>query len=401
MLQLLSNPSSIQEVHEGDIVTGTVITTGQNEVYIDIQGVYTGIIRGPELNDESGENVKLQVNDTAQATVLELENEQGIVECSFRLAGHKKAWEELEHMKDDNQVVDVKVVDANKGGLIVRLGRINGFLPVSQLTVEHYPRVEGGNKNRILERLKEYIGQIFKVKVMTVEEGENKLIVSERAAWEEKQSAALSKITIGSIIEGVAAGIVDFGVFVEFGDGLEGLLHISELAWQRIENPADYVKVGQKIKAQVIGIDGGKISLSVKRLVPDPWKALHYSLGQIVKGKVLKLNPFGAFVELDHDIHGLAHISELSLKKIKDPSEVLTIDDVRDFKIISLEPRYHRLGLSIRAIEKIKRRQELLEAEEKKESAEKKEKEKAEKEQKSDPIVKTDKSEPSVESPSQ
>lgn len=368
MEQLLQQYSdSLPQPKVGDLVKGKVISMGQNEVHLDVDGLWTGIIRGPELNDESGENSKLKLNDEVEATVLDLENEQGTLELSFRFAGHKKAWEELARTRDNGEVVEIKIIDANKGGLMIRLGRVTGFLPVSQLTVEHYPRVEGGNKNRILERLKEFIGQTFRVKVITVDEADSKLIVSERAAWEEKQVEALSKIKIDDIVEGRVSGIVDFGVFLEFGEGLEGLLHISELAWQRIDDPSDYVKVGQMIKAQIIAIEEGKISLSAKRLIPDPWKNMKYAVGDVVKGKVLKINPFGVFVELDRDIHGLAHISELSAKKIQDPTEIVHPMEEREFKIISMDPRHHRLGLSIRALKKATKGAEEAEADEKEE----------------------------------
>jgi small subunit ribosomal protein S1 len=289
------------------------------------------------------------LGDDVEATVLEMENEQGMLELSFRQAGHRKAWDLLSGLQDSGEVVDAKVIDANKGGLMVKVGNVEGFLPVSQLTVEHYPRVEGGDKNRILDRLKAYANQIFRVKVITVREKEEKLIVSEKAAWEKEQSALLSQYEVGSEVEGVATGVVDFGVFVEFGDGLEGLVHISELAWQRINDPTDVVKVGDKIRAKIISIDDGRVSLSVKKLVDDPWKKASekYNVGDEVEGTVLKLNPYGAFIELDKDIHGLAHVSELNKMGITDPSKVLTIGEKQKFKILSLEAAAHRLGLGL------------------------------------------------------
>lgn len=336
---------------EGDVIEGLVMSASKNEVLLDIGGVTVGVIRGPELFDESGMYSDLKVGDVVQATVLELENEKGQLELSFREAGHKIAWDELKELMEEGKIVEATILDANKGGLIVRVGRVSGFLPVSQLTTEHYPRVEGGNKSKILERLSTYIGQNFKVKVIDVNERENKMIVSEKAAWEESQVEVLSKYKVGDAVEGVVTGVVDFGAFVEFDEGLEGLVHISELAWQRIDDPRDIVKVGDKVKAQIIGIDKSKISLSIRRLHTDPWKEAisRYTVGQVVRGKVLKLNPFGAFIELDKEIHGLAHISELSWKKINAPSDVLKVDETCDFKILSIEPDDHRLGLSVKA----------------------------------------------------
>ena len=286
------------------------------------------------------------------ATVLEMENENGELELSFRQAGHKKAWEKLQGIQGSNEVVDAQIMDANKGGLIVRVGRVSGFLPVSQLSVEHYPRVEGGNKAKILERLQTYVTQHFRVKVIDVDEVDEKLIVSEKMAKAEQQQEKISQYKVGDNIAGKVTGVVDFGAFIEFGDNLEGLVHISEIAWQRIDDPKEYLKVGDEVKAQIIAIDNGKISLSVRNLIQDPWLevAARYKIGENVTGKVLKLNPFGAFVELDQDIHGLAHISELSYRKLNAPSEVVTIGDVYEFKIISIEPGKHRLGLSYKAL---------------------------------------------------
>lgn len=336
----------------GEIVEGKVIVASKNEVFVDIDGLTTGVVRGRELIDESGQYSQLKKGEVVQATVLELENEKGEMELSFRQAGHQKAWDNLMQLRDEGKIVSVPVTEANKGGLIISLGRIEGFLPVSQLTVEHYPRVEGGDKNKILEILKGFISQSLKVKVIDVDEVENKLIVSEKAAWEDRQQTILAQYKIGEVVEGVVTGVVDFGAFVEFGNNLEGLVHISELAWQRIDRPQDIIKVGEKVKAKIISIDGSKISLSLKALKEDPWlKAVgKYKIGQVVKGEVLKINPFGVFVELDRDIHGLAHISELSEKRIGDPSEVVKVGDIMKFKILSIEPENHRLGLSIRAL---------------------------------------------------
>lgn len=353
MEQLLSSGDAPSVPKAGDIVEGVVTNLGKREVRLDIPGFTTGIVRGRELIDESGEYSNIKVGDHVAATVLELENERGELELSFRNAGHQKAWNNLEDLKKKSEIVTIKVVDANKGGLMVKLGQVDGFLPVSQLAVEHYPRVEGGDKNRILEMLKQLIGKEMEVKVMTVQEAEEKLILSERAAWEEKQKDKLDQFKVGDIVEGKISGVVDFGCFVEFGHGLEGLVHISELAWQRIDDPRDVVKTGDKVKAKIINLDGSKISLSFRRLHEDPWTNVDqkYHLNDVVQGKVLKVNPFGVFVELDPEIHGLAHVSELSEKPVKDPLEIVKVGETRPWRIISMDPKEHRLGLSIKAID--------------------------------------------------
>lgn len=334
----------------GDLVKGKILSISKSGVVIDIDGRHTGLVRGRELVDESGEHSKLATGDEVEATVLEMENEQGLLELSLRQAGHRKAWDSLQKFLETGTPVDAKIIDANKGGLLVRLGNIEGFLPVSQLTSEHYPRVDGGDRGRILERLRAYVGQTFKVKVITVKESEDKLIVSEKQAWEREQGEMLARYPVGTEVEGVVTGVVDFGAFVEFGEKLEGLVHISELAWQRIDDPREIIKAGDKIRAKVISVEGGRVSLSIKQLTADPWQKVGelYKIGQTVSGQITKLSPYGAFVELGGGIHGLAHISELGGDKMREKGKNLfKVGASHDFKIISLEPAAHRLGLAL------------------------------------------------------
>lgn len=363
----------------GDLVEGTVISVSKNEVYLDIEGLTTGVVRGKEIYDESGEYSEIKVGEQATATVLELENESGEMELSFRFAGHQKAWENLEGLLKSQAITLAKVIDANKGGLMVKVGNVIGFLPVSQLAIENYPRVEGGDKSKILVALRRFIGTNFKVKVIDINEQEEKLIVSEKAAWDEKQQKTLARYKIGDLVEGKVTGVTNFGAFVEFGDTeepLEGLIHISELAWQRIDDPRQIVKVGDQVKAEIIAIEEARVSLSMKKLAEDPWKNVSqkYKIGQKVSGKILKLNPFGAFVELDKDIHGLIHISELTGEKEK---AALKEGETKDFYIISLSPGEHRLGLSF---QKIKTKEEKNEDKEKAEQEVKEQKKEENKE---------------------
>ncbi|MFH0873252.1 MAG: S1 RNA-binding domain-containing protein [Candidatus Komeilibacteria bacterium] len=350
MDELLKQQDLIKVPKPGELVEGTVLSVSKNEVYLDLDGMTTGVIRGKEMEDESGESASLQIGDRTSAMVVDLENERGEVELSFRMAGHQKAWDRLEKLMRDEQPVEARVIDANKGGLMVKVGNVIGFLPVSQLTTENYPRIEGGDKNKILAYLKTFVNKVMKTKIIDVDEKDEKLIVSEKAAWDEKQRKALSGYKVGDTIKGTITGVVDFGAFIEFGDGLEGLIHISELAWQRIDDPKTIVKVGDIVEAEIISLDDTKVSLSMKKLKDDPWKDVEkkYKIGDKVTGKVLKLNPFGAFVELDQDIHGLAHISELSEKPIKSPDEAVHVGESYDFRVITIEAKDHRLGLSLR-----------------------------------------------------
>ncbi len=205
-------------------------------------------------------------------------------------------------------------------------------------------------KLKILEKLKTLVGNNLDVKVIDASEEAEKLIVSEKAVWESKQESVISKYKIGSAVEGDVTAVTDFGAFVKFDANLEGLVHISEIAWQRIDHPRDILKVGDRVRAEILNIEGSKIFLSMKKLVPDPWKRVseRYAMNQVVRGRVLKINPFGLFVELDPEIHGLAHISELGAKPVKDVNEIARVGDEFDFRIISIDPDNHRLGLSLR-----------------------------------------------------
>lgn len=349
---LLADKDWLKIPKVADVVKGKIISVAKNEIRVDIEGYKTGVVRGRELFAEAGEYADLKVGDEVAATVIDMENELGEVELSFRYAGQQKAWETLRKLMETGELLPAKIIEANKGGLLARVNHVNGFLPVSQLSPDNYPRVTGGDKIKILEKLKSFVGQSMNVKVIDVNEREEKLIVSEKAVWEEAQKGVLDKYKVGDTVEGVITAIADFGVFVKF-DNLEGLVHISEIAWQRIDHPRDLVKVGDAVKAEIIGIEGSKLFLSMKKLIQDPWKAVgeKYKVGDTVEGKVLKVNPFGFFVELDRDIHGLAHISELSKKPIKNVADIGKVGDTLKFKIVSIEPEQHRLGLSLKAME--------------------------------------------------
>ena len=336
----------------GDVVKGKIISADRREVRVDIDGLTTGVIRGREIFSESAQYDGLNVGDDVEATVIDLENENGEMELSFRFAGQKRAWEELREMFTTGKIIDVKITEANKGGLIVSVNHVTGFLPVSQLSPDHYPRVTGGDKNKIFEKLKSYVGSVFSVKVIDANEQDEKLIVSEKAVWEERQKSVIAQYRVGTTIEGEVTALADFGAFVRFGS-LEGLVHISEIAWQRIDHPRDILKIGQKVDAEIIGIEGSKIFLSMKKLVKDPWSDIQkrYKVGDAVEGTVLKVNPFGFFVELDPEIHGLAHVSELSNVPGIDVNTLAKSGDKMTFKIISIEPTEHRLGLSLKALD--------------------------------------------------
>ena len=331
-----------------DIVKGIVLSSSKAEVRLDIDGIRTGVVRGRELYFEAEEYANLKPGDEVEATVVEEENENGELELSFKHAGQQKAWSNLIDAFENKKIIKVKINDANKGGLLASYAQIQGFLPVSQLAPENYPRVNGGDKGKILDKLKSFVGTEFEVKIMNLDEKDEKLIVSEKDAWQEKQKDVISKYKVGTVIEGEITALTDFGVFISFGENLEGLIHISELAWQRIDNPSDLFNVNDNVKAEIISIEGSKIFLSIKKLLTDPWANVgkKYKIGQAVQGKILKVNPFGLFVELDNDIHGLAHISQLNLAPGQKIYDLFNANEEKEFTVVSIEPKEHRLGLS-------------------------------------------------------
>ncbi len=382
---------------DGDIVKGNVVAASKSEVRLDINGVLVGVIRGPELYFEDDEYAKLKFGDEAEAMVVEAENENGELELSFKRVGQEKAWLALEDAYKKKESIVVKILDANKGGLMARFRQIKGFLPVSQLAPENYPRVSGGDKSKILEKLKKFVDQKFEVNIITLEEGEDKIIFSEKDLWNKRKKDVISQYKIGMIVEGTITAITNFGVFVSFGDNMEGLIHISELAWQRIDSPHDLVKVGDKIKAEIVNLEGAKIFLSAKKLMEDPWQKAtkKYKEGEKVAGEILKVNPFGLFIKLDDAIHGLAHISELGLKSKEKINEAFKAGEEREFEIINILPAEHRLGLKLAGVktEKKKKDEKKTIAEDKKEEKETKKKEKAKEETKEEVVGKDKKEE--------
>lgn len=353
--ELLKDESLFLIPKVGDTIKGRVLSTKGREIRIDIRGLTTGVVRGRELYAEAEAYKNIKDGDEVEATVVDAENENGEVELSFRYAGQQRAWKDLNELSSSGDAISVKVLDANKGGLIVRVNHVQGFLPVSQLAPEHYPRVAGGDKQKIFEKLRSFIGESMRVRVLDVHEDDGKLIVSEKAVWEEEQKNVIAQCRVGDVVAGDVSAVADFGAFVKFyptgsTTPLEGLVHISEIAWQRIDHPRDVLKINDNVRAEIIGIEGSKIFLSMKKLTEDPWKSVakRYKVGEWVEGKIIKVNPFGFFVELDADIQGLAHVSELADKPVEDPTTLAKPGEVMKFRIVSVEPNEHRLGLSLK-----------------------------------------------------
>jgi len=352
MKQLLAGEGSKMKLPEvGDLIEGTVIDIGKQSVYLDLGPVGAGVIYGNELQDGFGTLKTLKPGDKIKATVINQENEDGYTELSLRTASYELAWEDIYKKLKEGEIVSVRIREANRGGLIAEIYGVKAFLPVSQLSNEHYPRVEEGDKSQILALLNKFVNHEMRVKIIDANKDEEKLIISEKETTAAEEKKSISLLNVGDTVEGVISGVVDFGAFVKFGTAgetakeLEGLVHISEMAWQLIEDPRTVVKVGEQVKAKIIGIDGTRISLSIKALKEDPWQVLKYKVGDTVEGKVHKITPYGAFVYLDKDIHGLIHISELG--SVEEAKRRLVVGKTEKFKIISLEAKEHRMGLAL------------------------------------------------------
>ncbi len=371
MKDLLEKEDFIKPPQIGKIIEGKLIGKARSAVFLDLGALGTGIIYGKEFLGVKNELKKFKVGDTVFAKVIDLENEEGYVELSLSQASDEITWEELRRKKEKGETMMVKILGANKGGLLAEVLSIPAFLPVSQLLSEHYPRVEGAESGKILTELQKFIGKEMEIKVFDLDPREGKLILSEKAKRSEEVKEILKNYKVGDVVEGEITGITNFGVFIKFplpsaspvaglrprvvpltaGEGtpeiLEGLIHISELDWQLIEDPADIVKVGDKVKAKIISISDDKVSLSLKALKKDPWIDIEekYKKGDEVSGKVTKFNPYGAFVAISPKIQGLIHISEFGTKSKMETA--LKIGEKYKFQILSIEPREHRMSLKL------------------------------------------------------
>lgn len=350
MSDLLDPSQEPIEFQIGDLVEGSVVSADKGQIVLDLGGMATGMISGTEMMDSANRFRDLKPGDKLEAVVIGEENEYGQLSLSLKRAAQESTWDDLMKKYKDGTAFEMKVREANKGGLLVEEDGIRGFIPVSQLTPEHYPRVEGGDSSRILTKLEKLVGQSLSVKVINFDDKERRLILSEKAAYSAQRQAIVSKLKVGEKIRGRVSGIVNFGVFVNY-EGIEGLVHISEIAWGHVADPKQYAKVGDEIEVLVIGVDADKISFSMKRLTKDPWAELvnKYKIGQEVSGPVTRLTPFGAFIKLEDEVEGLIHVSELSDDEhVTDPGKLMKIGETVKAKIITIDLEEHRLGLSIK-----------------------------------------------------
>lgn len=337
----IENPPSV-----GDIVEGSVIAIEKSAVYVNLPPFGTGIIYGREYINARDIIKKVNLGDNIAGKVVSLDNKNGYIEISLKEARQALIWGEAEEAINSKTPYELTVQDANKGGLIMNWQGIVGFLPASQLNTAHYPRVTDGDKDRILEELKKLVGEKITVSIIGAIPKEGKLIFSEKNPELKNKEKIIDKYEIGDEIEGEVTGVVEFGLFIRLEEGLEGLVHISEIDWGLVDNIKAMFKVGEKVKAKVIEIKDGKISLSIKALRPNPWIEAEnkFKKDEVVEAVIIKFNKHGALASIEEGVAGLVHISEFgSEAKMR---EKLSLGKSYRFKISLFEPKEQRMTLS-------------------------------------------------------
>jgi small subunit ribosomal protein S1 len=341
---LAGEDASLKQLTQGEVVDGTVLSIRKHEVLIDLGPHGVGLVPRREI----GFSRALNEGDEVTASIVDAELENGQVLLSLRKAAKDKGWDELGTKMENGDIIEVSPYDANRGGLLVEYDGVRGFLPVSQLSAEHYPRVGSSDKEEILQRLNSLINQTLKVRILDADRKANKLIFSEKEAVKEGLAARFEKLSVDDTVKGVATGVVDYGVFVNV-EGIEGLVHISEISWERVNNPNDYVKVGQTIEAKIIAIDKDRLSLSMKQLTEDPWMSEvdQFKSGDAVEGTVTRITPFGAFVQISPAVEALVHVSELGDGDSADPEKVFTLNERKEFVVLDVEKESRKISLGL------------------------------------------------------
>ncbi len=339
----LLKEETIVNLSSGEIVEGVVLSLKKHEALVDLGAQGVGIVPRREI----GFNRNLKEGDKVTASVVEAELDDGYSLLSLRKALKDRGWDVVADVATSGEIIEIQPYDANRGGLLIEYEGVRGFLPVSQLSAEHYPRVGSSDKNEILQRLNSLKEKTLKVRILDADRKNNKLIFSEKEAVKDGLAERFDKITVGDTVNGVVTGVVDYGVFVNV-DGIEGLIHISEISWERVSNPADYVKVGETVEAKIIAIDKDRLSLSLKQLQEDPWlsELEKFKKGSSVEGTVTRITPFGAFVQISPSVEALIHVSELG-KEDADPEKVFKLNERKEFKVLEVDKENRKISLGL------------------------------------------------------
>ncbi len=351
--ELFKNSPEIKYPKQWEVISGSIIKIEKKNILVNVNNQFTGLVVSKEVGNTIDLN-DLQVGQNIDIMVLGDSIDRGLLILSLKRANQIKNLSNLSKYNESSEVITVRPTEANKWGLLVDIDGLKWFIPVSQLTPIHYPRVEWADPEKILEHLNSLVGIPFKVRVINVDEGGKKIIFSEKAAIEEDRSKALVNLKEWDIVEWVVSGILSYGLFVTF-EWLEWLVHVSEIDWGHVTDPSKFAKVWMKVKVKVIGLDSEKISLSIKRLKENPWDILakRYKLGDTIVAPISRISKFGAFLNLDWDIQWLIHLSEISHGVVKDIREHVKVGEEVSAKIINFEPSKKRIGLSLKALQDI------------------------------------------------
>jgi len=341
----LLESSDVHQLKSGDVVEGVITSVRKHEVWVDLGANGVGVV----MRREIGHGQILKEGESVVTSVVDPELDEGYALLSMKRAAKDRGWDELEQQFESRDIFEISPYDANRGGLLVELEGIRGFLPVSQLAAGHYPRVSGADKDEILQKLNALVGQTLKVRILDISRKDNKLIFSEKEAVKDDMQSRLEGLKVGDEVEGVVTGVIDFGAFVNV-DGIEGLIHISEISWERVEDPRDYVKTGQTVKAKIIAIDKDRLSLSLKQMSEDPWleQVKAFKKGDKVEGKVTRITPFGAFVQLSPAVEALVHVSEMSDDEGVDPEKLFQLNEKKTFKVLDIDTEGRKIALSLK-----------------------------------------------------
>lgn len=324
----------------GASLEATILSVKKNEIVVDLGAHGVGIVPKREISIGK----KYAPGETVTVYVIEADYGDEVL-VSLRRAMKEKGWDEVKAVTERGETIEVIPYDANRGGLMIEYEGVRGFMPVSQLSSEHYPRVGSENKDELLNRLRTLVGKPIKAQILDVDKKQNKLIFSEREAIKDGLEKKFASIKVGDTVKGRITGVVDFGAFVNV-DGIEGMIHISEISWERVTSPADFLKVGDEVDAKIIAIDKDRLSLSIKQLQEDPWltEADQFKVGDEVEGTITRITPFGAFVQISPSVEALVHVSELGEGK-NDPEKFFTLNEKKNFRILEVNKDSRKISL--------------------------------------------------------